>query len=130
MLTSPRRWTRSDEHNRNRDIRRNRVSDTDAINEREEGKDYAPSDRGSSLASYIVAMGVLLGIIVLVVRGAKALSSDRDGSRCERLMGQTANLSTGVYEFDARIAKVLTEDGAWRIACNIAKLPALLGKGP
>jgi hypothetical protein len=45
-------------------------------------------------------------------------------------MGQTANLSTGVYESDARIAKVLTEDGAWRIACNIAKLPALLGKGP
>jgi hypothetical protein len=28
---------------------------------------------------------------------------------------------------DARIAKVLTEDGARRIASNIAKLPALLG---
>jgi hypothetical protein len=41
------------------------------LNEREEGKDYAPSDRGSSLASYIVAMGVLLGIIVLVVRGCQ-----------------------------------------------------------
>jgi hypothetical protein len=35
------------------------------------GKDYTPSDRGSSLASYIVAMGVLLGITVLVVRACQ-----------------------------------------------------------
>ena len=32
-------------------------------------------------------------------------------------------------EADARIAKVLTEDEARRIASNIAKLPALLGAG-
>ena len=30
---------------------------------------------------------------------------------------------------DARIAKVLTEDAARRIASNIAKLATLLGKG-
>ena len=41
------------------------------LNDREEGKDYPPSDRGSSLASYIVAMGVLIGITVLVVRACQ-----------------------------------------------------------
>jgi hypothetical protein len=41
------------------------------LKDREEGKDYTPSDSGSSLASYIVAMGVLLGITVLVVRACQ-----------------------------------------------------------
>jgi hypothetical protein len=38
------------------------------LNDREEGKE---SDRGSSLASYIVAIGVLLGITVLLVRACQ-----------------------------------------------------------
>jgi len=34
-------------------------------------KDYIPSDRDSSLAGYIIAMGVLVGITVLVVRACE-----------------------------------------------------------
>jgi hypothetical protein len=41
------------------------------LNDREAEKDYAPSDRGSSLAGYIAAIGVLLAITVLVVRGCQ-----------------------------------------------------------
>lgn len=41
------------------------------LNDREEGEEYTPSDRGSSLANYIVAMGVLLGITVLLVRACQ-----------------------------------------------------------
>lgn len=36
-----------------------------------EEKHHAPSNRNSSLAGYIVAMGVLLGITVLVVRACE-----------------------------------------------------------
>jgi uncharacterized membrane protein YidH (DUF202 family) len=36
-----------------------------------EKKDYIPSDRASSLAGYIVAMVVLFGITVLVVRACQ-----------------------------------------------------------
>ena len=41
------------------------------LNDREEGKEYTPSGRGSSLASYIVALGVLLGITVIFVRACQ-----------------------------------------------------------
>jgi len=41
------------------------------LDDREQGKEYSLSARGSSLASYIVAMGVLLGITVLVVRACQ-----------------------------------------------------------
>jgi hypothetical protein len=41
------------------------------LNDREEGEEYTPSDRGSTLANYIVAMGVLLGITVLLVRACQ-----------------------------------------------------------
>jgi len=41
------------------------------LNDREEGEEHTPSDRGSSLANYIVAMGVLLGITVLLVRACQ-----------------------------------------------------------
>ena len=37
------------------------------LNDREEGRDYARY-KGSSLAGYIVAVGVLLGIAVIVLR--------------------------------------------------------------
>jgi hypothetical protein len=37
------------------------------LNDREEGREYARY-RGSSLAGYIIAVGVLLGIGVLVLR--------------------------------------------------------------
>jgi hypothetical protein len=36
-----------------------------------EKKDYIPSDKASSLAGYIVAMGVLFGITVLIVRACQ-----------------------------------------------------------
>jgi hypothetical protein len=38
------------------------------LNDPEKGKEYAPYARGSSLATYILAMGLLLGVTVLVVR--------------------------------------------------------------
>jgi hypothetical protein len=38
---------------------------------RKKEKDYIPSDRDSSLAGYIVAILVLLGITVLVVRACE-----------------------------------------------------------
>jgi len=41
------------------------------LDDREQGKEYSSSARGSSLASYIVAMGVLLGITLLVVRACQ-----------------------------------------------------------
>ena len=41
------------------------------LNDREEGEEYTPSDRGSSLAGCIAAMGLLLGITVLVVRACQ-----------------------------------------------------------
>jgi hypothetical protein len=41
------------------------------LSDREEGEEYTPPDRGSSLANYIVAMGVLLGITVLLVRACQ-----------------------------------------------------------
>jgi len=41
------------------------------LDDREQGKEYSSSARGSSLASYSVAMGVLLGITLLVVRACQ-----------------------------------------------------------
>ena len=41
------------------------------LDDREQGKEYSSSASGSSLASYIVAMGVLLGITLLVVRACQ-----------------------------------------------------------
>ena len=42
------------------------------LNDREKGKEYTPYARGSSLATYIVATGILLGITVLFVRACQS----------------------------------------------------------
>jgi hypothetical protein len=41
------------------------------LNDRKEGLEYTPSDQGTSIASYLVAGLVLLGITVILVRACQ-----------------------------------------------------------
>ena len=60
------------------------------LNDREEGREYVRY-RGSSLAGYIIAVGVLLGIGVLVLRRTKEALSNDQTARCSGKIGRPAS---------------------------------------